>query len=183
MLAFWRRPDPAVECAGKLYAAAVAHARRPDFYRALGVPDTYDGRFDMVVLGVFALVHRLQAEGEPGHTQGRVLLETFFAAIDDDMREIGISDVKVPKQVLGAAAAFYGRSKAYGEALSDAAALTAALARNVYGDDGTDTGNAAHLARHLQRLVQALADQPAEKLLAGTVTFPDLKVEATHEAR
>ena len=57
---FGARREDAVQ---PLYDAVVARARAPHWYEAGGVPDTVDGRFDMVA-AVLALVLQRQ-EGEP----------------------------------------------------------------------------------------------------------------------
>ncbi len=171
MLAFWRKRDPVAEAATRLYAAAVAHAREPAFYRDLGVPDTYEGRFEMIIVSVFALMHRLLPEGEAGHKLSQATMETMFMALDDDMREIGVGDMTVPKKVIAAASAFYGRAKVYSEALDDPAKLAAGLHRNVMAGAG-DASQGLPLARHLITLLGDLTAQPVADLLLGTVRFP-----------
>jgi cytochrome b pre-mRNA-processing protein 3 len=170
MLAFWRRQDPVAAAAELLYGACVRHARSPAFYRDHGVPDTLEGRFDMIVLPVFGTIYRLQAEGSVGERMGQAVLETFFRSIDDDMRELGVGDLSVPRKIHKAASAFYGRSKAYAGALAGDGDLAVAISRNVF-DAGNASGSAA-LASHLTAIVVELQNQPVEQLLAGQVHFP-----------
>jgi cytochrome b pre-mRNA-processing protein 3 len=172
MLAFWRSADSVTNAADALYSACVAHGRSPAFYRHHGVADTLEGRFDMIVLPVFATVYRLQSEGPAGEQLGQAVLETFFRSLDDDLRELGVGDLTVPRKVHKAASAFYGRSKAYAGGLAGAEDLPAAINRNVFDDQ--NAAAATVLAAHLTVMVAALQRQPAERLLAGEVQFPPM---------
>lgn len=151
-----------------LYEAAVLQARQPGFYRALGVPDTVDGRFDLISLHVFLLLHRLSALTEAKLTQA--LFDCFFADMDVNLREMGAGDLGVGKRVKKMARAFMGRVAAYQTALDDAApgALVEALRRNVYrGGEGA----AGELAAYVRRQVERLNEQPIERLRSGQVQF------------
>ena len=120
--------------ARRLYAAVVARSRAPGFYLA-GVPDTFDGRFDLSMLHLFLLVRRLRREGAPGRAVAQALFDAAFDDMDRTLREMGVGDLGVPRRVKAMARAFYGRAAAYDEALdaADDAALRAALGRNLIG--------------------------------------------------
>src|ERR1700761_176269 len=96
-----------------LYAKAVAQARQPVFYAEREVPDTVDGRFDLLVLHVFLLLHRLGAEGKATKSLNQGLFDLMFADMDRSLREMGVSDMSVGKRVKDMARAFYGRVDAY----------------------------------------------------------------------
>lgn len=163
----WRKAGTRPEEA--LYAAIVAAARRPRFYATGAVPDTLEGRFDMVVLHLALVVERLQGEGMDDLV--RSLVERFVTGMDDALRELGASDVTVGKKVRRMAEAFYGRAAAYGAAGNDETALAAALARNLW-PDVEPPGALPELARWLVAARAALAAQPAAAMAQGTVTFP-----------
>lgn len=121
-----------------LYRAIVAQARRPEFYADRGVADTVSGRFEMITLHGVLVLDRLQAGGDAEADLSRALVEELFSDMDRSLREMGVGDLSVGKKVRTMAEVFYGRAKAYGEALSlpdgqRRPALAAALARNVYG--------------------------------------------------
>lgn len=141
----------------ELYGAAVAAARSPVFFTALGVPDTLDGRFDLVGLHVYLLVRRLTAQPEPGPALAQATFDAMFADMDVNLREMGVSDLSVGKRVKEMWEAFHGRSRAYQAALdsADDAALTAALARNVWREQAPE-GAAARLAAHVRALAARL---------------------------
>jgi len=140
-----------------LYAKAVAQARLPVFYAEREVPDTVDGRFDLLVLHVFLLLHRLGGDGKAMRAVTQGLFDLMFADMDRSLREMGVSDMSVGKRVKEMARAFYGRVDAYEPALNDAAALREALARNLYRGADVSGDSLTAMAHYIQRQVAALA--------------------------
>ncbi|TIR44271.1 MAG: ubiquinol-cytochrome C chaperone, partial [Mesorhizobium sp.] len=116
----------------------LAAARQTVFYSDWNVPDTPLGRFEMLSLHMYLIQHRLRGEGGAAAEIAQVLIDEFFLDVDHSLRELGISDVGVPKRMKKLAKMFYGRTAAYDEALrdDDGAALAVALARNVRPDAG-----------------------------------------------
>ena len=156
----------------ELYTAAVQAAREPYFYVKLGVPDTMDGRFDLVGLHVFLVIHRLHAASKDGTELAQAVFDAMFSDMDFTLREIGVGDMTVGKKVKAMWEAFHGRSSAYAAALDaeDAPALATAIARNVWrGQDADHNANA--LADLVMRQSRHLAAQPVEALMAGRVSF------------
>lgn len=158
-----------------LYAAIVVQARHPDFYRNHGVPDSLDGRFDMVILHAYLVMHRLNAMGGAGAGLAQSLFDFLFDDMDANLREIGVGDLSVGKRVKAMAKAFYGRSAAYDAGLAEPtdAPLLAALRRNLYGTvpDEPPPAALAAMARYLRENMAALAAQKDADLLAGKVAF------------
>jgi cytochrome b pre-mRNA-processing protein 3 len=156
-----------------LYCEAVRAAREPFFYAELGVPDTLDGRFDLVGLHVFLLIRRLQSQPEPGPELAQAVFDAMFSDMDVNLRELGVGDMSVGKRVRAMWEAFHGRARAYGAALDagDPAALADSLARNVWRGDAPE-GAAARLAQVATAAAAALDRQPTAGLLAGRVAFP-----------
>ncbi len=169
------RRSPHKDEALALYGAAVRQARQPAFYADCGVPDSVDGRFDLIVVHVFLVIRSLTRAGEAGERTGQTLLEIMFDDMDQNLREMGVGDLSVGKKVKVMARAFYGRSKAYTEALepvAEVSALEAALGRNIYGRETPRAGQIAALAGYVRAADAALAAQPAEAVLAGRISFP-----------
>jgi cytochrome b pre-mRNA-processing protein 3 len=156
-----------------LYAQIVAAARQTVFYSDWNVPDTPLGRFEMLSLHMFLFQHRLRGEDGSASEVAQVLIDEFFIDVEHSLRELGISDVGVPKRMKKLAKMFYGRTAAYDDALRDGdqAALAAALARNVRPDAG-EWPQAPLLARYVCEASGGLAAQPAESIVAGAVSFP-----------
>ena len=156
----------------RLYQAIVAQARTPAFYAALGVPDTLDGRFDMIALHVFLVLRRLKAEGEGGRALAQALCDRFFADLDRSLREMGAGDLGVGRRVKAMAQAFYGRVAAYDAALNgDDATLGEALKRNLFGTVMPGAEAISAMAGYVRREAAALAAQPYASLAAGTIAF------------
>ncbi|RWD92772.1 ubiquinol-cytochrome C chaperone family protein [Mesorhizobium sp.] len=156
-----------------LYAQIVAAARQTVFYSDWNVPDTPLGRFEMLSLHMFLFQHRLRGEGGAAAEIAQVLIDEFFLDVEHSLRELGISDVGVPKRMKKLARMFYGRTAAYDDALrdDDRVALAAALARNVRPDVG-EWPEAPLLASYVSEASRQLAMQPTESFVAGTVAFP-----------
>jgi cytochrome b pre-mRNA-processing protein 3 len=128
----WLRRDGARKEAEALYAAIVSQARRPEFYAELGVPDTLDGRFELVALHTFLVLRRLKARGQAGEA-GQELVDLFIQDMDASLRELGAGDLGVGRRVKAMAQALYGRISAYETGLAGSAeALEAALRRNLF---------------------------------------------------
>jgi cytochrome b pre-mRNA-processing protein 3 len=174
-----RRSDFSEPALG-LYRAAVAAARAPEFYTLHGVPDTPDGRFDMIALHVFLTLRRLKREQDPTHggaaALAQALTDLMFADMDRNLREMGVGDLAVGKQVKALAAAFRGRITAYDAALERTdgdLGLAEALGRNLFRAAGPPAGDGAQkLARHVRAADAALAALPWSALAAGTAVFP-----------
>jgi cytochrome b pre-mRNA-processing protein 3 len=165
-----RPPDARAGCA--LYREAVALARSPWFYRELGVPDTLDGRFDLIALHVFLLVHRLQDASPPGPSLAQGIFDAMFHDMENNLREIGVSDLSVGRRVRAMWEAFHGRSQVYAAAIGavDRPALEASLARNVWRGMPPD-GAPEALARLMLDQVTRLQDQKLAAFAAGRAQF------------
>ncbi len=122
------------KCAKSLYRGAVAQARQPSFYTHYQVPDSVDGRFEMIALHCYMIMRRLQVAGDIKLSQA--LFDAFFVQMDRSLREMGVGDLGVPKHMKRMMQGFNGRLKAYEAALDmqgDDTLLVEALMRNVYG--------------------------------------------------
>src|SRR6478735_9476386 len=100
-----------------LYGTIVAQARLPCFYREYGVPDTVDGRFDLLVLHLAFVLDRLADEPQLREL-GQALFDHFCTDMDRNLREMGVGDLSVPKHMQRVGEAFYGRAQAYKEGLA-----------------------------------------------------------------
>lgn len=154
-----------------LYNAAVAAARAPWLYTGLGVPDTLDGRFDLVGAHVFLIIDRLRAVAEPGPAVAQAVFDAMFSDMDFNLREMGVGDMSVSKRMKEMWEAFHGRAEAYGAALAaEPAELSEALRRNVWRGAAPD-GAAEALADLVRRQKAALATVPVEQFAKGELRF------------
>jgi cytochrome b pre-mRNA-processing protein 3 len=152
--------------AARLYHALAARAREPEFFASFGVADTLDGRFDLLALHAWLVLDRLAAAG--ASTLAQALVDTVFVGFDEGLRELGNGEIGVMKRMKTLAGAFYGRLQAYDEA-KDAAALEAALIRNLYR--GAVNPHAKALARYVLRAKDRLATCEVE---SGELDFGPL---------
>ena len=165
------RRSPSNTTIQALYGAIVAHARLPSFYISYGVPDTAAGRFDMIVLHLVLLARRLEA-GEGAVGQG--VFDVFCQDLDANLREMGVGDLAVPRQMHDMAGAYYGRRQAYCQVLAagDRSGCARALARNVFGEAAPGDG-AVRLADYMFAAAAALDRAPLSAIARGDVRFPD----------
>jgi cytochrome b pre-mRNA-processing protein 3 len=155
-----------------LYGTIVAQARMPRFYRDFAVPDTLEGRFELIVLHLALLLDRL-AQDPALRPLGQAVFDHFCQDMDNNLREMGIGDLAVPKQMRRMGEAFYGRAQVYKAALASAddLALTDALARNVYGGASPPLAP-ARLAAYMREALAAIGAQESAALAAGVLEFP-----------
>jgi cytochrome b pre-mRNA-processing protein 3 len=163
------RPRPARLAGQALYAAAASQARQPGFYTRLRTPDTREGRFELYTLHVILLVERLRGQGAAAAETSQAVFDAYIRGLDDAFRELGVGDLSVGKKMKKLGEAFYGRLRAYDDA-ADPQALEALFARTVGAE-----ADAAGLARYVTAARDHLAVQPLEDVLAGSVSWPDLR--------
>jgi cytochrome b pre-mRNA-processing protein 3 len=174
------RRFPRDDSMAALYGAIVAQAREPEFYRAYGVPDTVNGRLEMIILHAGLVVIRMEAGGDGLRRLGQGLFDRFCSDMDANLREMGVGDLAVPRKMKAIGEAFYGRKRAYEAALKGPGLepLIAALNRNVYDDgagSGTATANrgAEPLARYVREVALRLTHVDESALSEGSIRFPD----------
>ena len=159
--------------ADPLYSAIVAQARAPGFYILGQVPDTVDGRFDMIVLHAFLVMRRLRNTGAEGAALAQATFDLMFVDMDRGLREMGVGDLSVGKRVKTMARGFFGRVAAYDQGLDgEEAQLRAALSRNLYGTAAPEANAVAEMASYMRAAEAALASQSVAELRAGAPAFP-----------
>lgn len=169
------KPRPARLAGEALYEAATRQARQPDFYRALGVPDSPEGRFELYSLHVVLLLHRLKGEGGAAAETAQVLFDTYVSALDHALREMGVGDLSVAKKMRKLGEAFFGRVKSYHAAfaaLPDEGPLRDLLTRTVYAE--VDPSQVQALADYVTAQRAHLAAQPIEGFFGGRVDWRPL---------
>ncbi len=196
------KKTPQEDAATSLYRAAMDQSRLPGFYADWGVPDTFEGRFEMVTLHVFLLMRMIKEsediDPETNKIMGQKLFDAMFLNLDDTLREMGVGDLSVSKKIRKMAEAFYGRVGVYEAAFAKLEqgssqaedGLNMAVQKNVYGiksafddrkdNDRTDKGaldikHSGHLTDYAITCFQFLQKQPVGRVLKGIVYFPPFK--------
>lgn len=166
------REGPHTHAAGELYMRIVEQSRLPAFFRHGAVPDTLDGRFDLIALHSFLLLYRLRDTGAEAKDFSQELFNAMFADMDRGLRDLGSSDVRTPKRVKAMVEAFYGRAKAYEDGLTGpGGGLAEALRRNLFRAVEAGEGPSALMADYVRREAENLAQQSLPDLIAGRISF------------
>jgi cytochrome b pre-mRNA-processing protein 3 len=157
-----------------LHGRIAAAARNPAlFLRPYAVPDTMEGRFDLLILLGTLLIRRLESLPEPGREIAQGIVDCLFQHLDRALREMGVGDFGVPKRMKKLAGDFGGRSAAYRETLEKGReAFAGALARNIYGSDFADE-RALALADYARRSIEQLERMDLSQILDDPSPFPD----------
>ena len=177
------RPNPVREAAALAYRRVVEQARQPGFFLDGGVPDTVDGRFELICLHAFLYLYRLKREQPQAAALGQHFFDAMFADFDRGLREMGTGDLSVGREVRRMAEAFYGRIAAYEHGLmADDAVLQPALARNLFGTAPPPPGGLGAITAYVRREAAGLNRQSLAELLAGQIRFGDPPQAAAPES-
>ncbi len=168
--------------AALIYGALVSQARDPWFYLDLGVPDSVEGRFEMIALHGFLVLHRLKTLQRDGgalaEPLGQAVFDLMFADMDRNLREMGTGDLGVAKRVKALAKEFYGRIKAYEDGLAGCDDLLAkALDRNVFAGAAAP-GAPSALALYLKGSIDSLGQISLEAMMDGRLVFASVVTTA-----
>jgi cytochrome b pre-mRNA-processing protein 3 len=167
-----------------IYTSIVEQSRQPGFYLNCGVPDTPDGRFDMIMVHTFLVIRLLK--GKPGEAadQAQAVFDLMFGDMDQNLREMGTGDTGIGKKIKAMAESFYGRIKVYEDGLADEVSLEDSLDRNLYRKSTPLPAEIKAFAAYMRREARQLEEGGVDKLLAGELTFgpvPAVSVEESED--
>jgi len=152
----------------------VARARLPVFYQGLEVPDTLEGRFVVLSLHLFAVLHRLKDGGASAASMAQELADHFTADMETVLREIGVGDLAIPKRVRRLAASGAALLQDYDDALTKGeGALATSIACALPLDEASAKLASERLTSYLMKVIRHLDAQPVADLCAGRLNFPD----------
>ncbi|MGH1350767.1 MAG: ubiquinol-cytochrome C chaperone family protein [Methyloligellaceae bacterium] len=165
--------------AGKVYETIVAHARSTEFYKSYAIPDSWEGRFEIITLHMFLFLQRLKAEDDSEAEIGKLVLEAFFSDLDGSLRERGVGDTVVPKKMQKLAKSFYQRVYTYSESLEnkDQAHLASEIQQHVYDylleneDENKRYACASALSAYLHKAYREICNNPLEQFMLGQIKF------------
>jgi len=160
------------------YTMLVERARTPCFYAAHGIPDTLDGRFELIALHAFLILHRIRGEAS-AQPFGQALFDAMFADMDRALRELGTGDLSVGKQVKRMATGFYGRISVYQAGIDGTGDLGAALIDNLFGTvEQPDPQHITWFADYMARESGWLQAIGTSDIVDGKFTFGPLPPDA-----
>jgi len=160
------------------FDALAAQARQPEFFTAGRIPDTTEGRFELLLLHLFIVLYAVRQQPDAVPFK-QALFDAAFTALDWNLREIGVGDMTVGKKIKRMAEIFYGRVTQYSAALeAGEAALAEQLGATLYPAASPPPGREVldSLATYVAEAVAALAATAPAILADGQVTFPDFRV-------
>lgn len=166
-------PSPARGVGARLYESAVRQARQPAIYARMGAPDTAEGRFEVYSLHVALLLIRLRGQGAAAQAASQALFDAYVSNLDHGLREMGVGDLSVGKKMRKLGEAFYGRLRAYQDALDvlpEREPLRALIARTVL--EGLDAADPEPLTDYAANVHAALAESTLAALAKGEVPWP-----------
>ena len=177
MLAWLRNRGNLRRTARSLYGSIVTQARSPGVYAQWRVPDTPEGRFEMIVLHLVLALRRLSREGEPGRALGQALTETFVVDLDDTLREMTVGDLAVPRHVKRAVAVVQDRYARYSAALDGfpgEGLLNTEVEARLAGLQGAKDLDAARICAYIRGAARALDLWTAAQILGGHLPWPEV---------
>ena len=171
----FQRSEEPPSPARRSYEKIVAQARHPEFYLNGGIEDTVDGRFDMIVLHAVIFIARLNEDNtEESKAASQAVFDEMFRDMDRSLREMGVGDLSVGKKVKKMAQVFYGRAKAYDDAMKayveKPEELESAVARNLFAERQHNDEPRA-FAKYMMACRARLGETPQGDLCAGTFEF------------
>jgi cytochrome b pre-mRNA-processing protein 3 len=168
-----------------LYRRIAAQARLPVFYTSYGVPDTIDGRFEMLSLHAYALFRSLKGKGADADALAQATYDAMFADLDGSLREMGVADLGVGKRIKTMTEALNGRIKAFDSAFAaDGLALDEAIRRNVYGTVAPAEEHVQAMADYLRQIRVVLAATSLTDLCTAQLLLPTpATTEGSHASR
>jgi len=172
MLSLFKSKNSYAQPAKQVYGSVLEQVRLPKYYKDFGVPDSFDGRFDLMLLYIFLVLNRMLGEGRgEAEAFNQAVFDAAFADMDQTLREMGIGDMGVPKHMRKMMKAFNGRMNAYEVALKEDD-LEDALGKNLYGTlDAIDPKHIAKMAQKVHEIITVLAEQDNAEILQGCVRF------------
>ncbi|UCH72792.1 MAG: ubiquinol-cytochrome C chaperone family protein [Rhodospirillales bacterium] len=163
--------------AGELYGIIVEQARRPEFFKQFGVPDTAKGRFGLVALHVFLALDRLGRVADHA-ALSQALFGAMVGDIDRSLREMGVGDLSVGRNAKELARHFYAAAAAYRDGLNRGdPVLCEALTQYLYAVNAPSPSVVAAMARYMRACVAELEQQSEGDVGRGRMGFPQPRWE------
>jgi cytochrome b pre-mRNA-processing protein 3 len=164
----------------------VAQSRNPAFYIRCNVPDTLSGRFDMLVIHMFVVLQIMKLGGREGQLLAQEIVEAFIREMDTMVRDLGVSDRNVPKEVRKIAQLFYGQLLAYSTAMqrNDIKSLSAEVWKSFQSSDGGGERSVSSepIAVYIQQSIKNIQEMPLNMLLQGNIRFPEIAAGSRNNA-
>ena len=160
---------------GVIYAAAVDEARNLEYYTTAGVPDTVDGRFDMITLMVSLALNRIGRISKGGDVLGQEIFDIMFADMDTNLREVGVSDEGMKYKIRKMSGSFMGCMRTYGQLIEGGATSDLwqeAISRNIFRSKDSIVPGSEVLAKRALEINSFMAGLSDDDFIQGKAVFP-----------
>ena len=160
---------------GIIYASAVNEARNPEYYATAGVPDTVEGRFDMITLMVSLALGRIGRISKGGDVLGQEIFDIMFADMDTNLREVGVSDEGMKYKIREMSGSFMGCMRTYGQLIESNAANDLwqdAISRNIFRSKDSIVSGSALLAKRALEINSFMDGLDDDSFTQGKDVFP-----------
>lgn len=172
MFGLFKKKNPYEQAVHEVYAKALDNTRKQMFYTEYGVPDTFDGRFDLLLLHIFMILHRMLKENPvSAESFNQALFDETFKDMDQTLREMGIGDMGIPKHMRKMMKAFNGRMHGYQYAIKEHT-LSFALKNNLYGTTpDVEPETILKMEQKVLEMVKTLKTQSVDDIMSGNIEF------------
>jgi len=173
---FWRNifgeSELAIQARDR-YREIAGQARDPAFYLSFGVPDTLDGRFEMLCLHAFLVFRHLKDAGEGAKNLAQAIYDEMFQDLDASLRDLGAADMGLGRRIKAMTEGLNGRIQAYQRGLEGShGELRQAIERNVFGTVKARPEDVEAMTRYFEEADRKLGGMGSERLAAGPIIFP-----------
>jgi len=158
------------------YFKIVNVSRNKKFYKNLSVPDTLDGRFDLLVLFSVITIYFISKFGTKGQYFSQALFDKIFLDLDLTLRELGAGDAGVHIKIKNMVNSFMGRQKVYCRCLekNDFILLNEALIKNVYRNVKSFNDSPEKLTNYCQKIYNSFIKENEDYFFLDQIKFPEL---------
>ncbi len=158
------------------YQKIVNVSRNKVFYTKLNIPDTLDGRYDLLVLFSIILTFALSKSGSKGIELSQILFDKIFLDLDFSLRELGAGDAGVNIKIKHMIRSYMGRQKAYCACFEtdNYNKLEKSVIRNIYRNVDKYDNKPKLLVKYCKKCVFKFKNKQIEYFISNKFDFPEI---------
>ena len=166
------RNDTALVDGGRLYMALLKQSRQPEFYGQGRVPDSYEGRIEVLTLHMVVVIARLRQMGEQGERLSQAVFDAMVDDFDIALREEGLTDSGVKRRIKPIVQLFYTRLKAYDASVDDDPDSGSKMWGGIMPD--ADQGFLKSLNDYRAQFAKGLDDKTLGQIAKAAIVYPKI---------
>ena len=158
------------------YQKIINVSRNKVFYSKLNIPDTLDGRFDLLSLFSIILIFSLSKSGKKGIELSQILFDKIFLDLDLSLRELGAGDAGVHIKIKNMISSYMGRQKAYCICFenNNYIELEKSIIRNIYRNVNEYDNEPKLLVKYCKESIYKFKNKSIEYFISSEFSFPKL---------